>query len=308
MSRIYPHIDLTPTILSGKDWHFNGVTGVSDEILKEDGDWSDYLPDAEIQRSLHFDTMGCVSFSANNCLEILAAFAGVVMNLSDRFVAKESGTTRRGNYYGNVAETLRMKGAPPEESWPYPREEWGFDWDDYYKEIPESIREEAKQLLEDWEISWHWVANKDIPEALKRGPLQVSVYAWPKPLPDGRYDDGGVVKRNHAVTCYKENHIFDHYEAVRKELVPDYNYKWAVQFHLKPKKDIIMQLPNNILVQQTGDGGNGQFALHLDGKLYIDQLDKLLATWIVRNHGRGITKEVWDSFEHVNLKNEPLNK
>ena len=58
---------------------------------------------------------------------------------------------------------------------------------------------------------------------------------------------------------------------------------------------------NNVLI-------NGGFGLFLDGKIIVDSLDKILASWLVRTGGNtnGMTKalqqEQWDLFEKYNLK------
>jgi hypothetical protein len=58
--------------------------------------------------------------------------------------------------------------------------------------------------------------------------------------------------------------------------------------------------------------GLGGFALGLDGRLIIDDVAKILASWEVRNNGdtKGMTKAVrqaeWDSVPHINLKGESI--
>lgn len=312
----YSPVNLTPQEFNPKDWRFGGITGWDPSILREDGDYTENLPDFELQHSLHFDSFGCVSFSANNCIEVIGRVFGYIWNWSDRFLAKQSGTTRTGNSLSVVAETLRTFGCVDEDRWPYPREMWGFDWDDFYSQIPQEIIDEAKEFLKSWDVNWRWVNPHDVKEAMKYGPVQVGVYAWPKKRPDGKYDDAGKTKRNHAVACVKfDTHpvILDHYDPFLKELVADYDFKFALQFYIIPKREdssMPLNLPNNCLVQQTGPGANGAFGLHLDGKIYVDETDKILASWSVRssdfNNKRAISKEEWDKFPHFDLKNNPL--
>jgi len=320
--KIYGLIEENPDV---RDWRMGSITGARKEVLREDGDWRDFVPsEEEIQAGVYFDTYACVTFSALNNLEMIAKAKGIEMNRSDRFTAKMSGTTTSGNSLRNVATSVsRWHGTVAEEDWPFPRTQRTpvFDWDDYYKEIPQELQDLGLSWLEDWDVSFEWIPTdkESIREALKYGPLQVGVYAYPKPLENGMYDDGGRDRRNHAVTliyagddCYE---ILDHYERsgkITKRLVPDYDFKWIMQFTLNPKKDKpmpIIDLPNDCLVQLVE--GKGGFGLHVDGKLYVDDTDKILASWLVRSpefgRKKAITQAQWDSFPKFNLKNEPLD-
>jgi hypothetical protein len=99
------------------DWVAGGETGIQ---YKENtnGDWTEYLPKDEKQ-SGDIDSLGCVSFSALNCIEaqlkwLLESgkvpqttidwlktngyYDGLEVNFSDRFLAKSSGTKE---FHGN---------------------------------------------------------------------------------------------------------------------------------------------------------------------------------------------------------------
>lgn len=303
-----------------KDWRAGGVSGAYRTIHREDGDYSDFLPDKELQHGVYFDTMGCVSFSALNCLETIANVKGMKWNKSDRFLAKMSGTSRKGNSLITVARTIRDKGTVPEEEWtwdPTDRIEL-YDWDDFYATIPEEIKMLGKRWLDDWEIQYEWISMSQIRERLKYGPIQVGVKAWPTPNADGLYTDGGSVSRNHAVMLYKADdtayYIFDHYDNMYKKLVPTYDFKWAMQFHLNKidntKPMPIVDLANDILVQEVTD--SGAFGLHLNGKIIVDDVALIQATWLMRNSGmvgnkvKTLTKEQWDSFPKQDLKGNQI--
>lgn len=303
-----------------KDYRAGILSGATKQVLREDGNYTDFIPETEHQIGIYFDTMGCVSFSALNCIEtILKAKFGVSLNLSDRFLAKMSGTTKRGNYLRTVADSIRTQGAVAEELWPYPRRQRTpvFEWDDFYSEIPEEVRMEALNFLKQWKIEWEWVPMSQVREALKYGPLQVTVRAWPKPNEDGLYHDGGSTRRNHAVTLFNATddyyEIADHYSKDKKKLVPNYDFKWALQFFVTKQTNVPMptiELPNNVLVQLVE--GSGGFGLHLDGKIIVDDQAKINASFIVRNRGDikekvvTLRQDQWDSFPKVNLKGEEL--
>lgn len=309
---------------STKDWFAGGVSGVDREVLREDGDYRDFLPEYESQIGIYFDTMGCVTFSALNVIETIAKVKGITLNRSDRFTAKMSGTTKRGNYLSKVADSIaKNHGTVEEESWPYPRRQRTpvFDWDDFYSEIPEEIVMEGRRSLKKFKVQHEWVPTSQVREYLKYSPLQVTVQSFREKNANGYYINrpvntayGHAVELVYAGDDYCE--IYDHYDNKHKRLAPDYKFGHAklFTFSLINPKDIkptpMITLPNNCLVQMVGEGANGAFALHLDGKLLIDETEKVLASWSIRSSSfenkKALTKEQWDSFPHFNLKNEPL--
>ena len=74
-----------------------------------------------------------------------------------------------------------------------------------------------------------------------------------------------------------------------------------------------LNVAENTLIQLTDPLSTGGFGLYANGKLYIDEIGKILASWEVRNGGdtRGKTLAVnlkdWNNFSHVDLKNNPIN-
>ena len=69
-------------------------------------------------------------------------------------------------------------------------------------------------------------------------------------------------------------------------------------------------LKNNTLVQLVS--GTGGFGMYLDGFILVDELDKILATWLVRTNGKTegmikpLVQEQWNLFQRKNLKGELL--
>ena len=72
-------------------------------------------------------------------------------------------------------------------------------------------------------------------------------------------------------------------------------------------------LPNDTLVFLAEPPG--AFGLYVGGKLYVDDVAKILAQWITRNEDRGVFNSgpvrtlpriEWDQFQRFNLRNEPL--
>ncbi len=311
---ILPHALNEDVEAREKDWRFGGVSGVTKHVLREDGDYTAFLPEKELQKST-LETMACVNFSALNVLETIAKVYGIHLNLSDRFTAKMSGTTKRGNSFYNVGESIRTDGVVDEAIWPFDRANKNLTWEEYYAEIPEQVRKLAKEFLVDYDINYEWVTPDKFEEALKYGPLQVGVYAWPKPLANGMYNEGGTDTRNHAVMLFNKPpefyEIYDSYDKVVKHLVPTYKFRSGVQYSINPKAELPMMIENDILVQEVEKSGS--FGLHLNGKILLGPVDEILATWLMRNKGsvsgrtKSLLKAQWDEFPKFDLKNNPLS-
>lgn len=181
------------------------VTGLLEERLPN-GIWTPYRPTAEAQyKQFAFDTMACASFSANNCVEyqinwmiqngkvspsLLAWLNGNgylengVCNLSDRFTAIMSGTTKQGNFFQAVWDSIRNKGVIPERIFPF----GGDTWDQYHDAT--NITEDMKALGLEWvkrfDTVYEWVTFDNNPaftsdqvsackDQLRYAPLNIAV-------------------------------------------------------------------------------------------------------------------------------------
>lgn len=269
-------------------------------------DWEQWLPVVEYQNLYGFDTMACVTFSFLNCIETIWKFQGnPERNFSDRFLAKVSGTNRYGNTFDGVTDGARRKGLIDEARYPHNAN----SWNEYYKEITDDLLIEANKFLKEYEILDEYVRTyrvNDIKQALTESPLQVTVkYA----SGEGNLNPTG--EWNHAVTCYGyvENEywkIYDHYTQTKKRYAWSYEFGAINKFTLQKIKPTTMTVQDNTLYQLVE--GLGGFALGLDGRLIIDDVAKILASWEVRNNGdtKGKTKAVrqsdWDSVVHCDLK------
>jgi len=294
-----------------KDWVAGGISAIEPVKLVEKG-WGDYLPVKEVQGNKYFDTMSCVTFSALNCLEILhKRLYEDEVNWSDRWTARKSGTNKDGNYLSTVADTILTKGLILEDF-------WSFDdfksWKEYMEDPPEALDAYGREFLEHYEVRWEWVLTRDMKELkqiLKTAPLQVTGFAWEDPV-DGIYQRT-TKKPNHAFTWYdyKEGEyrlVYDHYDRSIKKLAWNFKFGHILKYNLERKKPMPLKIPNNTLCQLVENKGG--FALALDGKLIVDKLDKVLASFILRNNGEiegktmALLQEQWDSFEKINLKKQ----
>lgn len=151
------------------------------EVRNEKGDWRDFTPVGEKQKD-PAETMACVTFSALNSLEVQTKHqTGAVINYSDRFTAKMSGTTKDGNYQWAVADSVRKDGVVLESVHPKPA---NYNWQSYYTEIPQSVKNQAIRL----DIAYEFLPIRQTPidkatlaYHLKHAPLQVIV---PAPYPN----------------------------------------------------------------------------------------------------------------------------
>lgn len=211
-----------------------------DRSITMNGNWIPYLPTREKQHSVYFDTMGCVSFSAINVLEIIFTYLiknnklskesvdwlkkynyfdiNGFVNFSDRAIAKLSGTTRAGNSGQAVADTIRHSGLVSEFMWNYPTAQRTpvFDWNDFYTDVPDKVIQQGLEFLERFEIQYEQVYYKKFDEAILHSPIQVYISTRSEMI-------DGVLQRtnnkvNHAVvkpTLEPINNyypIFDTYE------------------------------------------------------------------------------------------------
>ena len=101
-------------------------------------------------------------------------FTGTRRNFSDRFTAKMSNTTPQGNYLYAVADSIRKDGLANEVDWPVPPT---VTWDEYYKEIPQDVKDKAKKFLDTWAINYEFidVTRESLLKHIKQSPIQVVI-------------------------------------------------------------------------------------------------------------------------------------
>lgn len=236
--------------------------GAGDVDVLTDGQWDRYSSKGELQRRNDRDKMACVTFSGHNGLEeiinfyisqeknqlatqeqidILNVFRafGLIKdgecNVSDRYTAKMSGTSIRGNSQQIVANSIRHNGLVAEDKWPYVN-----DWDEYYKPILPEIIKLGRQFVEYIDITYKWEYPVYFDKANKRSPVQTSVCA------DSRWNNGGIIPRNdgqknHAVVndgfvMYQYRKIADSYEPFKKQTAWNFSLGMGMIFFITLKK------------------------------------------------------------------------
>ncbi len=282
-----------------------GGMGSSLPIRIPDGNWEPFLPIFEGQSRFGLDSMNCVQCSLTNVCEIQAKFYGKKLDLSDRHLYHTSGCTEKGNTFSRGYGALVLRGVSREELWAWlvamTREEYG-------KVPPDSVNADGLKLLDEWNVGKLEYVHPSIEQmklALLRGPI------W-------------FCNQTHAMVIYRIDdriRVFDTYpdDGGGKGSFPlDYAAQivaaYLVPFTPKlPMPNII--LPDNTLV--TGIFPTEQkTALHVGGKLIVDNPLLVLSQWFARNEElvshrfmggpvRTISEADWNSFPHVNFKGEP---
>jgi len=324
-----------------EDYKFGAESPLgSHPVLLESTDWTDYLPTDELQKDENGgeDSMACTNFSFQNDVESI--FELYIKNgmlhiedykwlkekgyfdengkikFNNRFNAKMSGTTRRGNSMRNPVDSARKDGLIPWSVWKYEPfyNNQPFVWEDYYQKPPQEAIDLGKEFLKRFKINYEtvWTNTKDLKEARKYSPVHTAVHAWPYPVNDVYPRTAGSF--NHAIINHaNEWDILDHYKingTFIKKLAPDfiflsYGFVYFVTTLINPLTFTkIMKLKNNHLYQEVEQSGS--FGVAVDDKLIVGDTASILATFIMRNNGDingkcvAVKKEDWDSVNHYN--------
>lgn len=197
------------------------------EVRNPSGDWTSYLPPGEWQANHLVDTMACVTFSALNSIETQYKFlTGIHREFADRFTAKMSGTTDKGNYLYLVGDSIREHsdgsgdGLVDELEWPAPLD---YTWGSYYEEIPQFIKDKGRQFLKEWKIQYEFINfdRDSLIHHLKQAPIQ-------------------VVIPGHAVLAFTSTQqvtkYFDSYKPYQKEWSEPNQFGSALKIVLTSKK------------------------------------------------------------------------
>ena len=244
-----------------KDYYIGDVAGTYPILFKNGHGQEKYLPAPEFQKK-KAETMACVSFSHNNCVETLGNFYDlsrlfkVDFNISDRGLAKMSGTTRQGNSPNKVCETFRTKGFLFENQYPYSDD---LDsWEDFYRALSSSLFAQALKNLGLIEYNHIWIRSNPVSiiDGLQRASIQSIGYAWLYDNGRGVYVDGGNSPTHAfeifdyvygkywlAYDTYDEDFMYDNHPE-KKDFIKklDWNFKfgdYSKQMFIRPKVNLI---------------------------------------------------------------------
>lgn len=324
-------------IIKSTDFEYGGMSSVKQKILFENG-CLQYLPVFESQIGTYFDTFGCVSFSFANAIEILLdrmiemgliseghrnwlSNNGYIINnrvrLSNRWLVVRSGTDPNvGNSGGIVAGYARNNGLAPLLycDWNLSSRETSNNKEAYYdaSTITSKADETAAMFAKLFDITYEWVSVDYFEQASKEGVIQVYTKAWYL-LPNGKYYNPIPGSSGHAIDFgqYSTISVIDQYDPQIKEMskFEDF-YPLGLKININQKYMVKPTIKNNTFIQLVSAPGG--FGLYLDGKIIVDDLAKLEASFIMRNNGdtKGKTmplvKEQWEMFDKINLKGESI--
>ena len=283
---------------SEKDWIF----GAKDEVLSgiaEGINFEEYFPKGEVQRGIE-DFMDCATRGPMNILETKLTYAikknifspetiqwlrnkgycdefGNV-ELSDRFNAILSNTTRSGNSMKAPIESIRVDGIIPKSMLP---KEDNMTWDMYHDKtkITQAMRDLGQEFKTKVLINYQIVDQTFFKDVQKYDMINVALFAWPNPI-------NGVYQRveytlNHVVAKFKDfyHYIFDNYiegpDDFIKQLAPDYNM-YGVGYRI-----IINEVPQPVKKNEAEEGENMTFYKNPDSpKVYQKGVDGLFH-WLI---------------------------
>ena len=206
--------------------------------LQPDGNWEEHLPASEKQAP-GYETSACVTFATLTAIEILAnrKFKDK-KNLSDRFVAKLSGTDpSAGNDPKKVAQFIR-------DNWSVLESEWATEdahsTEEFYADVPKEKKTLAAARGAEYEFGYEWTGTnlESIKEALRHSPVCFSVPAWYER--DGRYYRPNGVSDGHWTTGYDVNkndeiRAEDSYPPHKKIMEKGYIPTIAMRYYLEKK-------------------------------------------------------------------------
>ena len=242
------HGFVKPRVIEEKEYIL-GASVLPQEVIRPDGQWDDFLPKDEFQRSEDFDTSNCTAYGTENCYEtLIKAKYGEELDFSERDLGIRAGTRPPGNDPNTVAETARTKGLIHDSMLP-------FDVrtvDEYYSYPNETKQKEcdtsATLFLSRHKLGHEWVFKPSkisleeqrtaMKEALMYSPLGLAVYAWSEQ--NGIYYRGGDDGHWVMVYGYYDNgdwKCFDSYNYSKKRLDKDFGFMFVKRFHIEKLKE-----------------------------------------------------------------------
>jgi len=275
---------LLPEVKDERDYIMGVDSKINWKILNPDSNW---LPEAkqmidEVQKGRYLETFGCTGYALKNIKEMLRINKwGQVINESDRFLNKISGTGRNGNTFSRVLKAEKNYGWVKESEYSWDRTK--FNWNEYYKTIPQEIRDRAliNSKKELFGYDSVWATKSMIIEALKYSPLYVGLYAW--------YRKGmfyySVANPNHASVIINRNQFmcYDSYDPYIKNLDEGFKIYYVKRIYLERADQVFDE--NKIKTLRTRgfkylmrtdkfNGGKGEVYILTDDNKVIELTDQ----------------------------------
>lgn len=240
--------------------------GTLGPILREDGDWRDFLPPDEEQRQNGVESSACYIEAQQAGIAVVQEerFNLPNQNYSARFNALLSDGGESGGDPIKGAKSIKYDGLVAEAMMSF---QDVLSWKQYHSwqgVNKEEVIRLGKEWLKEWEPKFKIVFEREEPietkyaslrEALKRGPVMVSVHAWYQRngmyyKPQGKRDTHLTL----AVYMDKENKVYvrDTYTPYLKVIEPNTNFEFAMSWTLEKQAtqqeiSIVMKILQAIL-------------------------------------------------------------
>ncbi len=219
-----------------------GSARLPEVVLKEDGQWDNFLPVYEPQFNQFFDSFGCTVWGTQNALEILLKrITGIEYNFSERFTYILAKVTPPGADPHHIAETIRNNGVIPNDLLPMTS---STRREQFLRPNPMTKEYLNKGLEFPYEVKheyvWQGSISKEqrtatMKKALRLSPLGISVTAWKEV--NGVYVDDGK-PNTHWCVCFGWNtkgwKVFDSYDQSIKTLSYDHNIEVCKRYYPEP--------------------------------------------------------------------------
>ncbi len=234
-----------------EDYKFGANSQIKHEVRNATRDWRQFRSRDERQNMNPEDRMYCVTGSATNIWEQQANWMlvnnlwpkdalefwykhGFIVNgkfeISRRFTAKKSGTTKEGNYFYRVWDSIRPHsdgtgdGVVPDSMYP---DDKTLSWNEYYKEVPAELTALGKESLKYFTLLYESIAGvavSTLRESQELAPLQLGVTTqcgWGGEVPLCAAQPNHAIDNDHIRDDFSFD-IFDSYDPYSKHLPSAY--------------------------------------------------------------------------------------
>jgi hypothetical protein len=273
----------------GDHW-FLGANNVPMEVLQENGQWDEYLPEDEFQNMNGVETWACTCYGTLNALEILIKKKfGKKSNWAERYLAVLSAIRYgAGGSPHTVAENVRVKGNVAQSLLPF--DTTITSWNKFMSPNPMTadMISQGRKWLDEYDFNHEWISNlttQGLKDALRYSPLGIAVYAWYK---KGEFYYNPGRPDNHWVCCYgyvdgQYWKIYDSYDNTHKKIAWNYPFQFGKRYYIAAKsydqvsagRDLHERLIGKIIIRAEANG-----------ELYVVEKDKLAFVGFFATHQR----------------------
>lgn len=239
--------------LKPQDFRFGGNI----KIIRENGDWRDYIPNPEDQLKYGIESSACfIEAQQHTIASIQEEEFGIPdQNYSSRFNMTFTDADEYGGSPISAAQSFRHDGIIPDSMLPFSEEITSWqDFNSFKGGNKNACIAAGKQFLKRWNLYWYIVFERfeskeakltKLRLALKESPVPMSVPGWYER--DGIYFRPDGVRDNHLVECVHVDqegymYVFDTYEPYLKKLDKDINPEFAMKWTINKIKTETVEL------------------------------------------------------------------